>query len=123
MFEQDTGIPKHFSLFPQADRATHWAGHIVQSGLQRYEGTFVSYLTRMVVQSEGDPPRSQTIAIPVLTVPLEFTDPPVVGSGGVEEWTFRANAAGTTALTLAYRQPWATDEPPAEQKTFAIVAR
>jgi len=105
MFEQDTGIPKHFSLFPQADRATHWAGHIVQSGLQRYEGTFVSYLTRMVVQSEGDPPRSQTIAIQV------------------EEWTFRANAAGTTALTLAYRHPWATDEPPAEQKTFAIVAR
>jgi len=218
--------PTHFGLFPEADRATHWAGHIVQTGLQRYEGTFVSYLTQMVVQSEGDPPRSETIAILILTATLESTapnalageatvaayradqdadedglpddrqtpvnvstfpctakrfgptpsepvphaetievtvgeeftisldsnpttgysweltgplpawleligseyiptptDPPMVGSGGIEEWTFRANAAGTATITFEYRRPWEEDQPPAERKTFVIVAR
>jgi len=219
--------PTHFGLFPQADRATHWAGHIVQTDLQRYQGTFVSYLTRMVVQSEGDPPQSETIAILVLTAPLEFTDPnalageatiaayradqdanqdglpddgetpvnvsafpctakrfgptppsepqrhaetievtvgeeftisldsnpttgysweltsplpawlelvgseyiltptdpPVVGGGGVEGWTFRASDAGTASLTFEYRRPWETDQPPAERKTFVVIAR
>jgi len=219
--------PTHFGLFPEADRATHWAGHIAQTGVQRYEGTFVSYLTQMAVQNEGDPPLSETVAILVLTATLELTgpnawageatiaafradqdanqdglpddgrtpvdvstfpctakrlgatspsepepssetievtvgqdfvlslesnpttgysweltgplpawleligseyiptptDPPMVGSGGVEEWTFRANDAGTATITFEYRRPWEKDQPPAERKTFVIVAR
>ncbi|MBN2131081.1 MAG: protease inhibitor I42 family protein [Sedimentisphaerales bacterium] len=219
--------PTHFGLFPQADRATHWAGHVVQRDLQSYEGKFVSYLTRMVVPGEGATPRSETIAILVLTATLGFTDPntlageatvaayqadqdadedglpddgetpvnisafpctarrfgptpppepqppaetievtvgdeftisldsnattgysweltsplpawleligteyiltptdpPIPGGGGVEGWTFRANGAGTATITFEYRRPWETDQPPAERKTFVIIAR
>lgn len=219
--------PTHFGLFPQADRATNWVGHVVQGDVQGYEGTFVSYLTQMVAQSKDDPPLSKTIAILLLTTTLEFTGPnawageatiaayradqdtdqdglpddgqsPVdcstftctakrlglmppceptgpsetievavgeefvisldsnpttgyswemtsqlpawleligseyiptptepqkVGSGGIEEWTFRANAAGTATVTFEYRRPWEKDQPPAQRKTFVIVAR
>lgn len=219
--------PTHFGLFPQADRATNWVGHVVQTDVQSYEGTFVSYLTQMVAQSKDDPPLSKTIAILLLTTTLELTgpnawageatitayradqdtnqdglpndgqspvdcstftctakrlglmppceptgpsetievtvgeeflisldsnpstgyswevtsplpawleligseyihahtDPPVIGGSGTEEWTFRANDAGTATVTFEYRQPWATDEPPAQRETFVIVAR
>ena len=47
------------------------------------------------------------------------TDPPVIGAAGIEKWTFRTSAA----ITFQYRQPWATDVPPAQYKTFIIVAR
>jgi len=219
--------PTHFGLFPQADGATNWVGHVVQTDVQSYEGTFVSYLTQMGGQSKDDPPLSKTIAILLLTTTLELTDPnawageatiaayradqdtdqdglpddgqspvdcstftctakrlglmppckpkdpsetievtvgeefvisldsnpstgyswevtsslpawleligseyiptptdpPVIGGGGTEEWTFRANAAGTATVTFEYRRPWEKDQPPAQRKTFVIVAR
>jgi inhibitor of cysteine peptidase len=220
--------PTHFGLFPEADRATNWTGHLVQSGPQSYQGTFVSYLTRMTKPGAGAVPLAETVAILLLTTTLELndsnttwtgeatiaayqasqdanqdglpdddqtpldcssftctakrlgltapcqpkppadtievivgedfvipldsnpttgyswelasslpkwleligseyvptpTEPGIVGSGGVEEWTFRANTEGTTTITFEYRRPWEKDQPPAERKTFVIVAR
>jgi len=219
--------PTHFGLFPQAERATSWIGHVAQAGPQRYQGTFVSYLTRMTRPGAAAVPVAETVAILLLTTTLEHTDPNtltgqatiaayqanqdadedglpdegqtpldcsaftctatrltlrapcqprppsetievtvgedfvisldsnpttgyswqlasslpawleligseyvptptepgIVGSGGVEEWTFRANAEGTATITFEYRRPWEKDQPPAERKTFVIVAR
>ncbi|MCF7973263.1 MAG: protease inhibitor I42 family protein [Phycisphaerae bacterium] len=49
-------------------------------------------------------------------------DPGIVGSGGVEEWTYKANAAGITTLLYAYCQPWASDVPPAKTHSVLVVA-
>jgi inhibitor of cysteine peptidase len=54
---------------------------------------------------------------------VPVTDPPMVGAGGVEEWTFRASAEGTATVTFEYRRPWEPDQPPAQRKTFVITAR
>lgn len=48
----------------------------------------------------------------------EPTDPPLIGQGGQEVWTFEALAAGTATISMKYIQPWATDAEPAE--TFEI---
>lgn len=54
---------------------------------------------------------------------VPVTDPPMVGVGGVEEWTFRAGAEGTAIVTFEYRRPWEPDQPAAQRKTFEITAR
>ena len=48
----------------------------------------------------------------------EQTDPPLVGQGGQEVWTFEAPAAGTAAISMKYIQPWMPAAEPAE--TFEI---
>jgi predicted secreted protein len=48
----------------------------------------------------------------------EPTEPPVVGQGGQEVWTFEALTAGTAAISMIYIQPWETEAEPAE--TFDI---
>lgn len=50
----------------------------------------------------------------------EQTDPPPVGQGGQEVWTFEALSAGTATISMRYIQPWMPDADPAE--TFSITA-
>ncbi len=218
--------PTYFGVFPEADTATDWVGCIARPNPESYEGTFVSYLTRVPEPATGSPLLSQTVAILVLSgawvltgpdawtgevtiaayradqdadhdglpddgetpvdcsvlthtgkrlglmprctpappsetidvvvdeefvislasnpstgyswglanpLPawLEFvgqtyessqSDPPVIGGGGVEKWTFKATDAGTATVTFEYRRPWEKDKPPAQRKTFVIVA-
>jgi len=46
-------------------------------------------------------------------------EPGMVGSGGIDEWTYRAKAAGATTLLYVYRQPWISKEVPPE-KTYSV---
>jgi inhibitor of cysteine peptidase len=48
----------------------------------------------------------------------ESSDPPLMGQGGQEVWTFEALAAGSATISMKYIQPWAPDAEPAE--TFGI---
>ena len=48
----------------------------------------------------------------------EQTDPPLMGQGGQEVWTFEALAAGTATISMKYIQPWESEAEPA--KTFEI---
>lgn len=48
----------------------------------------------------------------------------VVGSGGLETWTFRPTAYGETQLRMEYRRPWGTQTPAQQVLTYNIkVAR
>ena len=48
----------------------------------------------------------------------EQTDPPLMGQGGQEVWTFEALAAGTATISMKYIRPW---EPEAESaETFEL---
>ena len=46
------------------------------------------------------------------------SDPPIVGQGGYEKWTFEALAAGTANISMKYFQPWNSAAEPAA--TFSI---
>lgn len=46
------------------------------------------------------------------------TDPPLMGQGGQEVWTFEALAAGTATISMKYIRTWETEAEPAE--TFEI---
>ena len=46
------------------------------------------------------------------------TDPPLMGQGGQEVWTFEALAAGTATISMKYIRPWEPEAEPAE--TFEI---
>jgi len=48
----------------------------------------------------------------------EQTDPPLMGQGGQEVWTFEALAAGTATISMKYIRPWESEAEPAE--TFEI---
>jgi inhibitor of cysteine peptidase len=222
--EQVNENPTYFGAFPDADRASHWAGHATYTGPTSVECSFISYLTRPARSGSASP--AETLAILVLhgrweltgadswtgdiviaayradqdadgdglpddgqspvdcstfpctgkrlgrlprcevvqqeiietVVGQEFTislpsnpttgyswalagslpdglllvgsqykpsqpDPNVVGSGGVEEWTFKATKAGTATLTFEYRRPWEKELPPAQRKVFVVKAR
>ncbi len=38
--------------------------------------------------------------------PKDTGDTPVVGAGGTEEWTFKANQTGKVIVNLSYDRPW-----------------
>jgi len=44
----------------------------------------------------------------------------IVGSGGVEEWTFKAVAKGNVAITLEYVRPWEKDVPPIKKSVYQV---
>ena len=46
-----------------------------------------------------------------------------VGSGGAHEWVFRAVAAGTGAVGLAYRRPWEKDVAPAQTFSLTVAVK
>lgn len=47
----------------------------------------------------------------------------LVGSGGREEWKFRAMAPGTATIKALYVRPWERSMPPAREFTFTIRVR
>jgi inhibitor of cysteine peptidase len=47
----------------------------------------------------------------------------LVGSGGVERWTFRAVKPGTETLRLDYRRPWEQNLTPASRVEFPVVVK
>lgn len=47
-------------------------------------------------------------------------DKGVVGSGGVEEWRFKAIGTGKSRIYFKYVRPWEKTEPAAEKKTFNV---
>jgi len=46
------------------------------------------------------------------------TEPPLMGQGGQEVWTFEALDAGTATISMKYIRPWEAEAEPAE--TFEI---
>ena len=48
------------------------------------------------------------------------TGPQQPGSGGVQQFTFEAKAAGTTTLSFGYVRPWEKDVAPAQTATFPV---
>jgi inhibitor of cysteine peptidase len=48
------------------------------------------------------------------------TAPQQPGSGGVQQFTFEAKAAGTTTLAFEYVRPWEKDVAPAQTATFPV---
>lgn len=45
----------------------------------------------------------------------------VVGSGGVEKWTFEAVAKGKTTIVMGYARPFEKGVPPTQMVTFKVV--
>ncbi|MBM3132856.1 MAG: hypothetical protein FJZ95_07495 [Chloroflexi bacterium] len=46
------------------------------------------------------------------------SEPPIVGAGGHEVWTFKALAKGTSTISMEYTRPWEKDVAP--EKTFTL---
>ncbi len=49
--------------------------------------------------------------------------PQTVGSGGVDEWVFKAVGAGDTTITLGYYPPSNDPTEPAQTETFTVIVR
>jgi inhibitor of cysteine peptidase len=47
----------------------------------------------------------------------------VVGSGGTEEWTFKAIAKGETKLIFQYIRPWEKDKQPEKETIYTIIVK
>lgn len=47
-------------------------------------------------------------------------DASLVGSGGVEVWTFVARHEGVATITLAYRRPWEKEAPPSSTRVYQV---
>ncbi|MBN1124127.1 MAG: protease inhibitor I42 family protein [Sedimentisphaerales bacterium] len=45
----------------------------------------------------------------------------IIGAGGTEIWTFRADETGQADMTVEYARPWETDTPATLTRTFHIV--
>jgi len=46
--------------------------------------------------------------------------PKLIGSGGKEEWTFKAVKPGKTTISFQYVRPWEKKVPPADEKRFLV---
>ena len=51
------------------------------------------------------------------------TDGKVVGSGGTEEWTFKAIAKGKTKLTFQYVRPWEKNKQLEKEAIYTIIVK
>jgi inhibitor of cysteine peptidase len=47
----------------------------------------------------------------------------LIGSGGMEIWSFRAVCPGKTNISFKYIRPWEKDVPPAKNLTFNVVVK
>jgi inhibitor of cysteine peptidase len=47
----------------------------------------------------------------------------IVGSGGIEEWTFKAIAKGKVIITLEYVRPWEKDVPPIKRALYQVIVK
>jgi inhibitor of cysteine peptidase len=51
----------------------------------------------------------------------EAGETPMVGSGGVEDWTFKALAKGETTISMEYSRPWEGGEKAAQTFELTVV--
>ena len=51
------------------------------------------------------------------------TEGNVVGSGGIEEWTFKAVTKGKVIITLEYARPWEKDVPPIKRAVYQVIVK
>jgi inhibitor of cysteine peptidase len=47
----------------------------------------------------------------------------IVGSGGIEEWTFKAVAKGKVTITLEYVRPWEKDVAPVHKAVYQVIVK
>lgn len=47
----------------------------------------------------------------------------LAGSGGKEQWTFKAVGPGRAKIQLQYVRPWEEDTPPAKEKTVEVIVK
>lgn len=52
-------------------------------------------------------------------VPLDL----LVGTGGEEQWTFKARNLGKTTISFKYIRSWEKDIPPAKTKSFTVMIK
>jgi predicted secreted protein len=50
-------------------------------------------------------------------------EPQLIGSGGKEEWTFKAVRRGKATIVFEYVRPWEEKTPPVKQRRFFIVVK
>jgi len=51
------------------------------------------------------------------------TEPPLLGAGGKEVWTFKALKKGTSNISMEYRRPWEQGVQPAETFSLTVVVK
>jgi inhibitor of cysteine peptidase len=51
------------------------------------------------------------------------TEGRMVGSGGIEEWTFKAIAKGKVIIILEYVRPWEKDVPPVKREVYQVIIK
>ncbi len=51
------------------------------------------------------------------------TEERLVGSGGIEEWTFKALAKGKVTITFEYVRPWEKDVRPVKTATYLVTVK
>ena len=51
----------------------------------------------------------------------EAGETPMVGAGGVENWTFKALAKGETTISMEYSRPWEGGEKAAQTFELTVV--
>jgi inhibitor of cysteine peptidase len=62
-------------------------------------------------------------------ISMNFEEPPIkgesrlVGAPGVQNWTFKAIAAGSTQVSFSYSQPWEGGEQDAWHYTLSVTVR
>jgi predicted secreted protein len=49
--------------------------------------------------------------------------PGLIGSGGMENWTFKAVGKGTTVLSFSYARPWEKGTEPIRQAAFVVIVK
>ncbi len=51
------------------------------------------------------------------------TEGRIVGSGGIEDWTFKAVAKGKVIITLEYARPWEKDVLPVKRAVYQVIVK
>ncbi len=51
------------------------------------------------------------------------TEGRLAGSGGIEEWTFKAIAKGKVIITFEYVRPWEKDVPPIKRALYQVTVK
>jgi len=51
------------------------------------------------------------------------TEPPLLGAGGEEIWTFKALKSGTSTISMEYKRPWEAGVQPAETFSLTVIVK
>lgn len=95
------------------------------------ESTFTVVGQEFIISLESNPTTGfEWILVSSLPSWLELvrheyipTNPEMIGSGGIEEWTFKATNTGSTTLTFHYRRSWETGVQPLRIYEIEIIAQ